>query len=218
MLRLLVLALLLLNGVYFAWSHRLLQPYGFAPVQQTEPLRVAQQIRPELVRILSTEEARRTESAQATTRTGECLQVGPFDDAQIAALRPSAQSVLPAGSWLLDVAIEPARWIVYMGKYPDAQTLAGKRAELAALNLRLEPLTNPALDYGLSLGGFDTEAAANAELAALSRRGLRTARVVLERPEVRGSLLRIPAVDDALRGRLEELKGALAGKSWRACS
>ena len=54
MLRLLVLLLLLANGAYFAWSKGLLAPYGFAPVSQSEPQRMAQQIRPEAIHILST--------------------------------------------------------------------------------------------------------------------------------------------------------------------
>ena len=218
MLRLLALLLILLNGVYYAWSHDLLRAYGFAPVQQTEPYRLAQQIRPELVRILSADEARRVEvAAQTATKPVECLQAGLFDETQVGVLRQTAQSVLPVGTWLLDVAIEPSRWIVYMGKYPDAQTLAKKRAELAALNLRFEPLTNPALDFGLSLGGFETEARANDALAALSKQGVHTAHVVQERPELRGTLFRIPVVDEALKAKLDDLKTALAGKPLRAC-
>ena len=218
MLRLLALLLILLNGIYYAWSNNLLRPYGFAPAQQTEPYRLTQQVRPELVRILPSDEARRADvAAQTVVRAGDCLQAGLFDDAQTSALRQSAQAVLPSGSWLLDVAIEPARWIVYMGKYPDAQTLAKKRAELAALNLRFEPLTNPALDFGLSLGGFETETRANGALAALGKQGVHTAHVVQERPELRGTLFRIPAVDDALKAKLDELKTALAGKPLLAC-
>ena len=218
MSRLLVLLLVLLNGVYYAWSRNMLRPYGFAPVQQTESYRLAQQIRPELVRILSADEARRGEAAvQTAVKPVECLQAGLFDEAQSGVLSQTAQSVLPAGTWLLDPAIEPARWIVYMGKYPDAQTLARKRAELAALNLRFEPLTNPSLDFGLSLGGFETEARANDALAALSKQGVHTAHVVQERPELRGTLFRIPVVDEALKARLDDLKTALAGKPLRAC-
>ena len=219
MLRLLALALVLLNAVYFAWSQGLLRPYGVGPPQQSESFRLAQQIRPELVRILSADEARSVEVAgPGAPRAAECLQAGLFDEAQTAALRQTAQAVLPSGSWLLDTAVEPARWIIYMGKYPDAQALARKRAELAALNLRMEPLTNTSLDYGLSLGGYDTEARANAELAALGQRGVQTARVVRERPESRGAVFRVPLVDDALRARLEQLQGSLVGKPLRPCS
>jgi len=106
---------------------------------------------------------------------------------------------------------------VYMGKYPSAEALVKKRAELASLNLKFEPLSNPALEPGLSLGGFDTQGAANAELAHLNRRGVRTARVVQERAEMRGSLLKIPAADETLRARLDEFKTALAGKPLQAC-
>lgn len=218
MLRLLVLALVLLNGLYYAWSHDLLRDYGFAPAQQSEPQRLTQQIRPEAVRILSPDEMRRTEAtAPAPVKSTECLQAGLFDEAQVVVLRKALEAALPPGSWLLDTAVEPARWIVYMGRYPNAEVLARKRAELANLNLRFEPLTNPELEPGLSLGGFATQAAANEALAALSRRGVRTARVVQERAEARGSLLKIPAADEAQRARLDEARSALAGKPLRSC-
>lgn len=217
-MRLLVLALVLLNGLYYAWSHDLLRDYGFAPARQTEPQRLAQQIRPEAMRILSPDEVRRSETtAQALPKPSECLQAGLFDEVQVVVLRKALEAALPPGSWLLDTAVEPARWIVYMGRYPNAEVLARKRAELANLNLRFEPLTNPELEPGLSLGGFVTQAAASEELTALSRRGVRTARVVLERAEVRGSLLKIPAADEALRVRLDEVRSALAGKPLRNC-
>jgi len=132
-------------------------------------------------------------------------------------LRRALASALPAGAWSLDAAVEPARWIVYMGKYPSAEALAKKRSELASLKLKFEPLSNPALGLGLSLGGFNTQTAATAALDALSRRGVRTARVVQEQAEVRGVMLRVPAADDALRARLDELTPALVGKVWSPC-
>lgn len=218
MLRLLVLALVLLNGLYYAWSHDLLRSYGFAPAPQSEPQRLAQQIRPEAMRILSSDEVRGGEVVvQAPAKPPECLQAGLFDDAQVIELRKALEAALPPGSWLLDTAVEPARWIVYMGRYPNVEALARKRAELANLNLRFEPLTNPELEPGLSLGGFATQAAASEELVALNRRGVRTARVVQERVEFRGSLLKIPAADEALRARLAEVRPALAGKPLRNC-
>lgn len=218
MLRFFVLALVLLNGLYFAWSQGLLLGLGFAPVQQTEPQRLGQQIKPEALRLLTAQELRLAEAPpRVTAKSAECLQAGLFDEAQSAVLRRTLTSALPAGAWSLDAAVEPARWIVYMGKYPNAEALAKKRSELASLKLKFEPLINPALGLGLSLGGFNTQAGATAALDALSRRGVRTARVVQERAEVRGVMLRVPAADDALRARLDELKPALAGKVWSPC-
>ena len=103
-------------------------------------------------------------------------------------------------------------WIIYMGKYADAQALARKRAELVSLRIRFEPLANPSLEPGLSLGGFGSEAQATRELANLSRKGVNTAHVVQERAEVRAFQFRIKAADDAIKKRLGEIRGALAGK------
>jgi hypothetical protein len=215
MLRLLVLALLLANGGFYAWSQGWLRGYGLGPAAQQESFRLEQQVRPEAVEILSGPEAQQLQARG--TQQGECLQAGVFTDLQAAALRQAALAALPEGSWEMQGTTEPARWIVYMGKYPDAQTLARKRTELAALQLRFEPLASPELEYGLSLGGFDTQAQAEAHLAALTRRGVRTASVVQERAEMRGFRLRLPAADAALKEKAEGLRGMLAGKSLRSC-
>src|SRR5207249_2925029 len=127
-----VLLLLLANALYFAWSQGALSTWGFAPVQQSEPQRVAQQIKPEAIRILPSEEARRIEMSAAAPKSAECLQVGVLTDAEAAGIRQAVDG-WPPGSWSLETAIEPARWIVYMGKYPDVATLERKKAELRQL-------------------------------------------------------------------------------------
>lgn len=215
MLRLTVLLLLLANGLYFAWSQGLMRSLGLTPVQQSEPQRMEQQIRPEALRLISADEAKRIESA--ATRPPECLQAGLFDEKQAEALRPSVETLLPAGAWALESASEPARWIIYMGRYPNGEAVARKRAELRQIGVSFENMTNPAFEPGLSLGGFTTQAAAQQQLDRLALRGVRTARVVQERAEVRGLLLRLPVVDDLLRPRLEELRPLLAGKPLRSC-
>lgn len=216
MLRLIVLLLLLANGAFFAWSQGLLGAWGIAPVQQSEPQRLNQQIRPEALRITTSDEAGRITTVAAAPRAVECLLAGPLEEAQVARVRVSL-GAWPAGSWVLEPTFEPARWIVYMGRYPDLANVNRKKAELRYIGISFEPLSNPALEPGLSLGGFTSEAAANEHLDALTQRGVRTARVVAERPELRGQLLRLPTVDEALRPRVEELKIALTGRSLRAC-
>lgn len=217
MLRLTVLLLLLANAAYLAWSQGLLAPWGIAPVQQSEPQRIRQQIEPQALRILDSEEAGRLEAALAVpARAPECLQAGLFDESQLASLKQLLEP-WPAGSWALEPAVEPARWIVYMGKYPDTESLSQKKAQLRQIGVSFEALSNPALEPGLSLGGFATEDAASQRMAALSQRGVRSAKVVQERLELRGLLLRLAAVDDSLRPRLEELRPALNGKNLRPC-
>ncbi len=238
MLRIAVLILLLANGIYFAWSQNLLGAWGPAPV--TEPQRLQQQVRPELLQLLPRSNpasapapAASSPSAPSANAGGlqtvsdqaaagdrvECLIAGVFDDAQAAALREALGARLPPAAWGLEpVVITPARWVVYMGRYPNAEAVERKKAELRALKVPFDALANPALMPGVALGRFSSEEAANQELASLTRRGVRTAHVAVERPEQRGVQLRLPAVDDGVRAGLEELKLALAGKALKPCA
>lgn len=216
MLRLFVLLLLLANAAFYSWSQGLLGDWGFAPVQQSEPQRLAQQIRPEALRLIAGDEARRADATSGSARPAECLQAGPLDEAQLAPLRTALAS-WPSGTWALEPTVEPARWIVYMGRYANTEALNKKKAELRYLGVSFQTPLNPALELGLSLGGFKSEDEANQFLNGLAQRGVRTARVVVERPELRGQVLKLAAVDDVLRPRIDELRSVLAGKSLRAC-
>lgn len=226
MLRLAVLLLVLANAGYYAWTEGLLAGLGFAPAVQNEPQRMAQQVRPENMRLLTPDEVRQIESSQAFAASsrppgsasvaGECLQAGLFNDEQAAALR-TRLSALPAASWTLENALEPARWIIYMGRYANADAVVKKRAELRQRGVSFDALDNPALEPGLSLGSFGTEADAQAALARIATQGVRTARVIQERPEARGQRLRLPAVDAALKTQLEAIRPQLAGKPLQAC-
>ncbi|MDB5860109.1 MAG: hypothetical protein JWQ76_3798 [Ramlibacter sp.] len=217
MLRLIVLLLLLANGGYFAWSQGYLLPWGVGPLQQAEPQRLAQQIKPEAIRVLKADDLKRAETAAAQTpRPPECLATAALDDSAVTSLRPVLDT-WPAGSWSFEPLVEPARWIIYMGKYAGVEQVARKRAELRQLGISFEAPANPELEPGLSLGGFTSEAAANQQLQALADGGVHTARVVQERPEQRGQRLVLAAVDDNLRPRLDELKAPLNARPLKAC-
>jgi hypothetical protein len=219
MLRLLALALLLANGLYFAWGHNLLQPYGFGPAQLNEPQRLAQQMNPQALRLLAADEFKRIEEeVKQEQAPKECLQAGPFDASQGEALRQTLQQSLPADSWVLEEIPVAARWIVYMGKYAAPELLAKKRAEVLAMNLKPESLRNPGLEPGFSLGGFEAKADAESELARLAARGLRTAHVVQERAAGVVYALKLPAVAPALKAKLEDLHSALGSQALHSCN
>jgi hypothetical protein len=214
MLRTVILLLLLANGAYYAWTQGMLQPVGLVPTQQSEPHRMGQQIRPDAIRVLSADEARKLETA--AVRPPECLQAGPLEDIAAEPLRQALAS-WPTGSWTLEPVNDPGRWIVYMGKYPSLDNVAKKKAELRQIGVTFEPVSNPELEPGLSLGGYPTQAEATQLLERLASRGVHTAKVLQERPDVKGQHLTLPAVDDALRARLDELRTPLAGKPLRSC-
>lgn len=238
MLRLAVIVLLLANAGYYVWSQGLLKDWGFAPEEQAEPQRMNQQIRPETLQILRVNPSRNapptssqaapagaaaasssassSPSSPSTPEASECLQAGVFDERQAEALRATL-APLPQGSWQLDPTPIPGRWMVYMGRFDDLETLDRKRAELRARKVDHDR-AGGTLEYGLSLGRFSSKEAAERELTNLANKGVRTARVLQERPDATGFTLRLPAVTDALRPQLEPLRTAMAGKTLRACS
>ena len=243
MLRLAVIVLLLANAGYFAWSQGHLRPWGWAPQEQAEPQRMNQQIRPETLQILKVNASKTSSSAPVpapapatpaapaasttaadnpaptaapATDPAECMQAGVFDERQAEALRTAAAG-LPQGSWALEPTPIAGRWMVYMGRFEDQETLDRKRAELRARKVDHDR-AGGTLELGLSLGRFTTKDAAERELANLGTKGVRTARVVQERPDAPGFTLRLPAVNDALRPQLDALRSAMAGKTLRSCT
>lgn len=242
MLRFFVLVLLLANAGYYAWSQGLLLEWGLAPASQSEPQRLAQQIRPEVLRVVGsktqptaavppvpTGAAQQPVSAPAPApspaeapvaaapEAGECLQAGVFDEEQAATLRRAVTS-LPQGSWTLERTTIAGRWMVYMGRFADTDVLAKKRAELREMNVPYDRPASASLEPGLSLGRFSTEEAAQRGLSNLTAKGVRTARVVQERTDAPGYMLRLPAADSALRAKVEALRAPMAGKALRPCS
>lgn len=238
MLRLAVIALLLANAGYYAYTQGWLRSAGLVTPEQAEPQRLQQQIRPETLKVLRAQGATNnptpppapaaapaadtTASAPAPTATapadaGECLQAGVFDDKQAAALR-NAAAALPAGSWSLEPTPITGRWMIYMGRFDDQDTLDKKRAELRARKVDFDR-AGGTLEPGLSLGRFSTEEAAQRGLTALNAQGVRTARVIQERQAATGFILKLPAVTDAQRQRwLATLRPAMAGKTLGSCS
>lgn len=230
MLRLAVLILLLANAGYYAWSQGLLRAWGLAPATQSEPERLERQLNPEALKLLPAqsqppadadepepaEAAAAAPSAPPPPSSTQCLQAGSFDERQAAALRQAA-ATLPSGSWTLDAVVVPGRWMVYMGRFADAEAVDKKRAELRALGIAYDR-PGATLEPGLSLGRFSSEERAQVALRDLARQGVRTARVVVERAEAKAYTLRLPAVDAQLRTQLDALQGALAGKPLAACN
>ena len=156
-------------------------------------------------------------SATAAAPPDECLQAGVFTNAQANALRARLQASLPDGSWALNPAVEPPRWIIYMGRYADESMVAKKRNELRARGVRFEAVQNPSLNPGLSLGHFTSKPDADRELAKDAERGVRTARVIQERAEVRGQRLVLPAASAAVKAQMVAVKPQLAGKTLTVC-
>jgi len=209
MLRLAVLFLLLLNVLYFSWAHGWLQVYGWGPLDPREPQRLARQVHPEAIRIV--------DASQASPAV--CLQSASLTASQADQVRALLQTALARDEWTLQPLASSSRWLIYVGPFANAGELSKKRAQLQALKLRLYPLDDPALELGLSLGSFASQTLAQAELEALTARGLRTARV-LERAGASGAagfVLRLTQVSPQGEPKLRLLDGVLGVDGLRPC-
>lgn len=155
----------------------------------------------------------------AAERRAECLEAGPFDNRSIAAAEAALAS-LPAGSWQRVSSDGRARHIVYMGRFADTDALRKKAEELTRLKLPHQAVSGaPELQPGLSLGSFDTRAAAENALASLSNRGVRTARVATLSAESRAEhRLRIAQADAGLASAAAAIRFSAPAAGFRSCA
>lgn len=216
MLRGLVLVLLLANGLFFLWSQGHLASLGLAPVHEREPQRLSQQLTPDAVVLLNpptpvpaavevatapavdapSPAAPTTPSAPdaaASTNTA-CWKADGLSNEQAEVWKTRLTELgLGADAWSLTEQPGNGRWIIYMGRY-DAAQLARKKGELDRLDLSYQELRAGPWAFGVSLGSFGSEEAARQGLEALRPKGIRTARVQIERPDLSQFNLRIAAL------------------------
>ncbi len=148
----------------------------------------------------------------------QCLEAGPFTQAELGPVEASLKPVVPAGSWSTKAVSIQGLWLVYMGPYADAGMLQRKQAELRHIKgLDFEEVRTPAnLALGISLGRFNRLADADAGLAKMRNRGIRTARIVNVRPPMELKLVRIEQASASTRNTLESIK-LPEGKNFVAC-
>ena len=260
MLRIVFLLLVLSNAGYYLWSHGHLAGMGLAPVVQSEPQRLQEQIKPEALtldkpaQVVNEASAQQAEpvadakpeakpetkpeekspekpeapvttAAQDSKDTNEakevkepegCYQASGIEEKQADTIR-RALAGKPAKDWDLVASHKEGRWMVYMGKFPDTEFLDRKRGELRLMNIDFDRAGGN-LEPGLSLGRFSSEEAAQRQLASFVRQGVRTARVVQERPEITTYALRLPKATVSFKNEVVTLAGKnLLPKALQAC-
>jgi hypothetical protein len=107
-------------------------------------------------------------------------------------------------------------YIPPQGSKEGADKKAGELKQLGVTNYFIMADT-PAMRWGISLGVFKTEAAAQNQLAALMKQGVRTARVA---PRMSGSKLlafQFREVDADLQAKLEQIRAGHPNTESRAC-
>jgi hypothetical protein len=231
MLRIVAIVLLLANGLYFAWTSGWLIGMGLPPAQQREPERLKAQLEPGTLRLLNGERAETPSAPPAKAPAPEtpeaapvaaapaqaCWQAAGFTPPQADALRSALGRIdLSSDQWQLTEARSSGRWVVFMGRYNDEQ-MAKKKTELRELKIEFREVNLPSTGPGLALGTFSSDEAVQQALKDVAKKGVRTARAAVERPETVTVTLRLPGITDAQRTSVEGLGDALAGKKLQSC-
>ncbi|MCK9689578.1 hypothetical protein [Scleromatobacter humisilvae] len=219
MLRALVLLFALVNAGLYFWLHS--DPQALQP--DREPQRLGHQVSPDAVQVLPDVAASavhgaasaastisRADSGAAvaatltlSTRSGEtaldCAETPALDDAQFAALKAAlAKAGVPAEAIAERRQPQDGAWIVYLGRFADAQTWQQKADELRKLDVKFERVNTPGtLAPGLSLGQFKSQAEAGKKLDALTGQGVRGARIVVLTAPTMQRHLQVRAADPA---------------------
>lgn len=234
MLRFALLVLLIANAGYLAWTQGWMATLGWAPEVQSEPQRLRQQVRPE---VLSVVPATPPVAAPAPSRSAsaasaaaaepveeilaeatQCLQSETMEASQSKTLQQALQaSDLPSASWEMVPSTTAGRWMVYLGKFANEMAMEKRRAELRSRKIGYDR-AGGSLELGLSLGRFASEEAATRELGHMLSQGVRGARVVQERAPQTLYSLRLAQSTAAQRQILGTLQPALQGKALQACA
>lgn len=225
-MRVLFLLLALANIAFFAWA-RYVSPIDASADRQ--PL--ARQIDPDKLKILAPSEVPPAAAAPApapaakpastaAAASASCLEWGSFTLTDL----PRAQKALEPlalGERLAQRRTEEmAGWWVYIPAQGNRPGALKKAAELKALRVDDYFIVTDEGPYrwAVSLGVFRNEEAAQARLAALRERGVRSAQVGPREMLVPKVWLQVKGIDAALEARLRDIARQVDGSDLRACA
>lgn len=158
------------------------------------------------------------EASAAAAEPRACWQASGFSPEQAELLRAELRLLgLPAEAWQLSEQRSTGRWIVYLGRFDNAEQVARKKAELRGQGVEYRDVNTNGLAPGLALGTFSTEEAAREGLQLVEQRSVRSARVVQERAAGLSYSLQLPALTETLRVRIQNMGPAMAGRRLQRC-
>lgn len=217
MLRLVVALLFIANLAFWGWTQGWMDGIvGVKAIGDREPDRLQKQVRPESIRIVTPQAVQAAASEVESRLT--CLESGPIAPEQITAAQRALSTSLPGVAFTSLKLEKPGAYLVYMGRYPNAESVQKKREELSRTHLPFSEVTAPAdLTPGFSLGSFETREAAETALERFARNGVRTARVVEAAKPGLSYRLRVPKADPEMAVKLFAIRSEALGSGFGGC-
>jgi hypothetical protein len=212
--------LLAVNGVLLAYSQGVL---GNFKGNEREPARIKSQLNTDKLVLVS---AARSNAAPAPEPAAPaaptaCLEVGDFGAAEA---RRFEARLAPFGlgervSRRVLGGAEPTSHMVYIPAQGSKEAADRKAAELKNLGVTSYFIITDSspLKWGISLGVFKSEAAAQTLLAALHKQGVQSARVAARGGQDGKVEFRLRAIDAATSAKVDDIVGSFAAIETRAC-
>ncbi len=227
MLRLVFVALLVLNGLFFGWVRGWFSPLMASPEQaEREPQRLESQVNPGRINLISAsaQSAGAAVTAAQQAAAQQCLEAGPFAPAAWPAAEAAmVRAAFPAGSWSREASGGPV-WVVFGGRFVDPAARSARATEFKRLDIAFEIIESPPeLAPGFVLSRHPNRIAAESALAGNITSGaalLRELRAIALPTPAGAAWVRVPKADPSLRSQLQAL-GAVntaMGFGFRACA
>lgn len=221
MLKFIFWTLLCINGALLAYGQGYL---GTFKGNEREPARMKNQLNADKLTLVS---AAKASAAAATAETQQpaapvaCIEIGSFSaaearrfDAKLEPLelgdRQSRQNV---------VSPEISSHIVYIPSQGSKEGADKKAAELKNLGVTNYFIMsdNSPMKWGISLGVFKSEAAAQTLLAALNKQGVHSARIAGRGAQTNKLAYQFRDIDAATKAQLDEIKLSFPMQEERPC-
>ena len=214
-MRTLFFVLILANLLFFAWQTGYLVPIE---TPRGEGERLAKQVEPEKIRILTPDEVKRITEA-AKNRALACIEWGTFPSAE-ADKAAEALAMLGLGSRLVSRKVEEtAGWWVFIapqGNKANADKKVDELKRLGVPDFFIVQDEGPN-KFAISLGVFRAEDAAKNYLAGIAAKGVKSALVGERETKVTKTAFRLSGLDDAANAKFEAIKKDFPGHDPREC-
>ncbi len=222
-MKLAFLLLVLVNVALFAWQQGVFGRYDDGG---REPERVARQVEPERIRVLTEKEvqtlrerAKQASGALELNAAQACVEFGDFSAGE-AVRAEKALAALGAVVKVSSAPVEAPGWyVVYLPPFKTLAEAERRADELRKLGIKDMMVMNEssAMKFAISLGSFRDPNAAKAHLAALEKTGIKGVRIADRPSTLTLTRFQLRDLDAAAAQQLATLRGEFPAQSVRGC-